>query len=239
MISSNLNIDIPQLIQQMQSKSPESSLKKPIKLFPYIETYGRQHDCEENLLMNKTIKFRESYIHTRTLRYMEPTFSYHQVLAKLKNDILQSRRPEKKAKTRTFDRESQNIKEIISKTEIIITRESQPTPRIIRQGKARSQFPNGITKTSKQRYQSEDYGRVSPDILRVTNYTIRTPRKKPEKVKIESLTMYKEVNPTQDTHASDYIYIKPRYKNHPQGFREKESPKLTCDAVSNTDLTNT
>lgn len=237
MISSNLNIDIPQLIQQMQSKSPESSYKKPIKLFPYIETYGRQHDCEENLLMNKTIKFRESYIHTRTLRYMEPTFSYHQVLAKLKNDILQSRKPQKKAKTRSFDRESQNMKEIISKTEMIITRESQPTPRIIRQSKAKSQFPNGITKTSKQRYQSEDYGRVSPDILRVTNYTFKTPRKKADNMKIENLTIYKEVNVTQDTHASDYIFIKPRYSNQSKVLRE--SPKLTCDAISNTDLTNT
>lgn len=236
MISSNLKIDIPQLIQQMQSKPLESSSKGPIKLFPYIETYGRQHDCEENLLMNKTIKFRESYIHNRTLRYMEPTFSYHQVLAKLKNDILQSRKPQKKTKTMSFDRESQNLKEIINKTEIIITRESHPTPRITKQLKAKSQFPNGITKINKQRYQSEDYGRVSPDILRVTNYTFKTPRKKIDNKKIENLTFYKEVNVTQDTHASDYINIKPRYHNQSKVIRE--SPKLTCDAISNTDLIN-
>jgi hypothetical protein len=236
MISSNLKLDIPQLIQQIQSKSPESSSKKPLKLFPYIETYGRAHDCEENLLMNKTIKFRESYIHNRTLRYMEPTFSYHQVLAKLKTDILLSRKPQQKMKARSFDRESQKLKEIINKTEMMISRESQPTPRIIRQSKAKSQFPNGITKVSKQRYQSEDYGRVSPDILRVTNYTIKTPRKKTPKKKVENLTFYKEIPVTQDTHASDYIYIKPRYPNKAKTIRD--SPKLTCDAISNTDLSN-
>ena len=167
---------------------------------------------------------------------MEPTFSCHQVLAKLKKDINLLRKPQKKAKTMSFERESQNLKEIINKTETIITRESQPTPRGAKQLQAKSQFPNGITKISKQRYQSEDYGRFSPDMLRVTNYTFKTPRRRIESKKIENLTFYKEVSLTQDTHASDYINIKPRYHNQSRVIRE--SPKLTCDAISNTDLTN-
>lgn len=230
-----VSLDIPYLIKQIQSKSIDSTTSKPSQFFPYIETYGRGHDCEENQLMNKTIKFRESYIHTRTLRYMEPNFSYNQVLAKLKNDLILAKKPKKKMKFTSFDAETQRLKEIISKTENLILRE-QPSPRIIRNPKARSHYPNGITKVHRQKYQSEKYGRVSPDILRVTNFAFSTPRKRTPKKKVENLTFYKEVNVTQETHGSDYIYIKPRYPNHDRVIRE--NPKLTCDAISNTDLSN-
>lgn len=233
--STSATLNVPYLIQQIQSNSIDSTISKPSQFFPYIETYGRNHECEENLLMNKTIKFRESYIHNRTLRYMEPSFSYHQVLAKLKNDLILSKKPQRKLKTKEFDRETQKLKEIIMKTENIIMRD-QPTSRIIRQAKARSMYPNGITKVNRQRFKSENYGRVSPDLLRVTNFNFSSPRKSTPKKKVENLTFYKEVNVTQETHASDYIYIKPRYPNNAKVVRE--NPKLTCDAISNTDLSN-
>lgn len=184
------NLDISRLIHQMQVKFAEKSPKNVSRLFPYIETYGKKSDCEDNLLMNKTIKFRESYIHNRTLRYMEPNFSYNQVLSKLKTEILRSVKPKIKQNIKAFIHENKKLKDIISRTELIIDKESHPVCKSPKHFKAKSQFPNGITKTKKVKSPVIKYQRVSPDILRVTNMSFGNPSSDTPNKRLQALTFY-------------------------------------------------
>ena len=230
-------LDIPELIQMMQAKSLDSSAKKGSKLFPYIETYGRRNHHEENLLMNKTIKFRESYMHNRTLRYMEPTFSYNQVLTKLKNEVISTVKPKERPKLKIIDKGHSTLKEIISKTELYLYNDMQSHPYNIRSIKIKSQFPNRVTKMKKFKVSKDNFGRISPDILRVTNIVFKDNKSKNGKKNLETLTFYKDMPTTQEVNASEYLYLKPRYSpNIISKVSRSNSPKLTCDAVSNTDL---
>lgn len=227
-------LNIPSLIQQMQVKPLEKFIQKPFKFFPYIETYGRHSKLEENQLMNQTIKFRESYMHGRTLRYMEPTFSCNQVLTNLKLE-LRVPKPRKMEKLKVF-RESSNLRDIINRTELYINREIAISPKPVRHRKAKSQFPNGITKVQKFRLPSKNYERITPDLLRVTNLAFSETRSKYSRKHPETLTFYREMPITQDTYVSDYN-IQAKY--NPQ-IAERKTGKIslrnTCDAVSNTEL---
>jgi hypothetical protein len=244
----NAKLNIPSLIQMIQAKSPDNTSNKQPKFFPYIETYGNKHEGEENMLMNKTIKFRESYIHNRTLRYLEPTFSYRQVLAKLKNEIMYTGKPDKRQKIKTIEN-THKLKDIIYKTELFMAKDIEPLPKTVQHRKAKSQFPNGVTKMKKTMHPLQRYSGMSPDILKVTNFVQNGVGKKKFGASVdktserwrrqmENLTFYQETSNTiqDDGNIMDNAYTRGKYPLTATVIVKDPKRKLTCDAVSNTDL---
>lgn len=242
----NSKINIQSLIQKIQAKSPNGTFSKQSKFFPYIETYGQKHDGQENALISKSIKFRESYIHNKTLRYLEPTFSYKLVLAKLKNDFMISDKPNKRPKARSLDKNSYNIQNIISKADFVISKNTEQVPKTVRHYKTKSQFPNGITKMKIARSPLHVYMGMTPDLLRVTNFNFKNRKKDNMSMKnnklskgkklMENLTFYKDIQMTdEDINDSDNIFIKTKYPFSAKRTVKETQAKITCDAISNTD----
>jgi hypothetical protein len=226
-------LDIPGLIQMIQARSPDTAAKKQNRLFPYIETYGKRPECEENLLMNKTIKFRESYVHNRTLRYMEPTFSYNQVLARLRKEVKIRTKPRKTLHAKAEEKECATLREIISRTEVYISKEAQQSPLAGRHQKNKSMGYGGIAKVQRIRSPNFEVGRMSPDMLQVTTYSFRG-NGESRKMYEENATFYRDVRRRRDSRL-EKIGGRNKQTLLSTSYREP-SPKVYCDAVSNTEL---
>ena len=226
-------LDIPTLIKKMQAEKITDPSHRVPKFFPYIETYGRKRDCEENPLMNKTIKFREKYVHNRTLRYLEPTFSYNQVLTKIKNEILVASKPRKKSKSRSLTKESDKLQEIINKTECFILKDPQPAMKAGRNSRFRSQVPNGIPRVKKNKSPLSSLSLMVSTPLQGANLTFSGQRKTIHPKNSGILTFYKD---SHDIHGSEYFYLKSRFGKNSSRYHGSSSIKNTCDANISTDL---
>lgn len=238
-LNNQMNVDVRGVIHLMQIYPTKKSATKDSTLFPYIETYGKSREKEENLLMNKTIKFRENYIHSRTLRYMEPGFSYNQVLARLKTNIVNSARPRKAAKPKSYNRQTSKLKDLMTKAEVFIPKDSHLSPDLIRVTKSvqkKPRFPNGITKIKKIIESSRDHGIVSPDMLQVSRMNSLEYSKKPQKKKLENLTFYEYNQSGKDFYSDEDFNTKPKYSSQTPSRLNKPNPiKPKCDATNNTE----